>query len=69
MYHRIKSLLHGFENSQFLSCSILIHCFKIAVTLGMETVIYMTFNYSFCDCGDVNLKKQLYNREEFDSCH
>lgn len=47
MYHRIKSLLHSSENSQFLCCSILIHCFKIAITLEMETVIYMAFNYSF----------------------
>lgn len=57
MYHRIKSLLHSFANSQVLCCSILTHCFKIAVTLEMETVIYMAFNYSFCDCSDVNVKE------------
>lgn len=62
MYHRIKSLLPGFENRQFLCCSILIHCFEIAVALEMQTVIYLAFNYSFCDCSDVNLKERLYNR-------
>lgn len=62
MYHRIKSLLPGFENRQFLCCSVLTHCFEIAVALEMQTVIYLAFNYSFCDCSDVNLKEQLYNR-------
>lgn len=63
MYHRIKSLLHSSENSQFLHCSILIHCFKIAITLEMETVIYMAFNYSFYDCSDVNLKYSVFTKK------
>lgn len=62
MYHRIKSLLPAFENRQFLCCSLLMHCFEIAVAVEMQTVIYLDFNYSFCDCSDVNLKEQLYNR-------
>lgn len=63
VYHGIKSLLCSFGNSQFVCNSILINCFKIAITLEMEAVIYMAFNYSFCDCSDVNLKNSNFIKE------
>lgn len=63
MYHEIKSLLRSFGNSQFLCFSTLKNCCKIAITLEMEAVIYMAFNYSFCDQSDVNLKNSNFIKE------